>query len=86
MKISPPFTHPQAILVIYDFLLSEESNRSYIKKHPCFFKFYNGSEWVIFVNSPKEVKLIASIHNKTCLTRLRGGGGGGGGGVNKGLL
>ncbi len=25
------FTHPQAILGIYDFLLSDESNRSYIK-------------------------------------------------------
>ncbi len=30
MKISPCFTHPQAI--VYDFLLSDESNQSYIKK------------------------------------------------------
>ncbi len=27
-----------------------------LKKRPGSFKFYNGSEWVIFVNSPKEVK------------------------------
>ncbi len=31
MKISPCFTHPQGILGVYDFLLSDESNRSYIK-------------------------------------------------------
>ncbi len=31
MKISLLFTHPQAILGVYDFLLSDESNRSYIK-------------------------------------------------------
>ncbi len=30
IKISPCFTHPQAI--VYDFLLSDESNQSYIKK------------------------------------------------------
>ncbi len=30
--ISPWFTHPQGILGVYDFLLSDESNRSYIKK------------------------------------------------------
>ncbi len=32
MKISLCFTHPQAILGVYDFLLSDKSNRSYIKK------------------------------------------------------
>ncbi len=34
MKISPCFTHPESIGV-YDFLLSDESNRSYIKNDPC---------------------------------------------------
>uniref|UniRef100_A0A8C2FTX0 Ig-like domain-containing protein n=1 Tax=Cyprinus carpio TaxID=7962 RepID=A0A8C2FTX0_CYPCA len=32
MKISLCFTHPQSILGVCDFLLSDESNRSYIKK------------------------------------------------------
>ncbi len=36
-------THHQAILVVYDFLLSDEYNRIYIKKCP--YKLYNGSEW-----------------------------------------
>ncbi len=31
MKISPWFTHPQGILGVYDFLLSDKSIRSYIK-------------------------------------------------------
>ena len=31
MKISPSFTHPQAILGVYDFLLSDEHNQRYIK-------------------------------------------------------
>ncbi len=34
MKITWWFTHPQAILGVYDFLLSDEYNRSYIKKGP----------------------------------------------------
>ncbi len=35
-KISPCFTHPQSILGVYDYLLSDESNQSYIKNwvHP----------------------------------------------------
>jgi len=28
------FIHPQAILGVYDFLLSAKHNRSYIKKYP----------------------------------------------------
>ncbi len=32
MKITPWFTHPQAILGVHDFLLSDEYKRSYIKK------------------------------------------------------
>ncbi len=31
MKISPCFTHPRGILGVYDVLLSDESNLSYIK-------------------------------------------------------
>ncbi len=42
MKISPYFTHPQDILGVYDFLLSDESNRSYIKNGPGSFKLYDG--------------------------------------------
>jgi len=34
MKITPSFTHPQAILGEYDFLLSDEHNQSYINKYP----------------------------------------------------
>jgi len=34
MKITPWFTHPQAILGVYDFLLSDEYNQSYINNHP----------------------------------------------------
>ncbi len=34
MKITPCFTHPQGILGVYDFLLSDESNQSYIKNCP----------------------------------------------------
>ncbi len=34
MKITPWFTYPQDILVVYDFLLSDEYNRSNIKKCP----------------------------------------------------
>jgi len=40
-----PFTHPQAILGVYDILLSDEYNLSYIKKCPGSSKLYNGSEW-----------------------------------------
>ncbi len=31
MKVTPWFTHPQAIIVVDDFLLSDEYNQSYIK-------------------------------------------------------
>ncbi len=42
MKISLCFTHPQSILGVYDFLLSDESNQSYIKNCPGPSKPYNG--------------------------------------------
>jgi len=34
MKIISWFTHPQAILGVYDFLLSDKHNQSYNKKYP----------------------------------------------------
>ncbi len=45
------FTHPQSILGVYDFLLSDESNRSYIKNGPSL-----TMKRVLFVNSPEYVK------------------------------
>ncbi len=35
MKIDLCFTHPQGILGVYDVLLIDECNRSYIKNDPC---------------------------------------------------
>ena len=45
MKISPTFTHPQAISV-YDFLVSDEDNRRNINKYPDASELYNGSDRV----------------------------------------
>ncbi len=62
MKISPWFTHPQAILGVYDFLLSDEYNQSSSK-------LYNGSErWWRFwsLNS-------VSIHHEEVLHVSPGG-------------
>ncbi len=56
MKISLCFTHPRGILGVYDFLLSEESNRSYIKNCPGYSKRYHCSGWVFLFNSPKHIK------------------------------
>ncbi len=56
MKISLCFTHPQSVLGVHDFLLLEEPNRSYIKNRPGPSKPYNGDKWVIFVNSPEDMK------------------------------
>jgi len=44
MKITPSFTHPQAILGVYDFLLSDEHNQRNINKYPDASELYNGSE------------------------------------------
>jgi len=44
MKISPSFTHPQAILGVYDFVLSDEHNQRNINKYPDASELYNGSE------------------------------------------
>ncbi len=38
----------QALLGVFDFLLSDESNQSYIKTCPGSSKLYNGSEWMLF--------------------------------------
>ncbi len=53
------FTHPQVILGVYVFLLSDEYSWSYIKK--CSSKLYNGSEWGSRFWSPKKT----SIHHKS---------------------
>ncbi len=42
IKISLCFTHPQSILGVYDSLLSDESNRSFIKNCPSPSKPFNG--------------------------------------------
>jgi len=44
MKITPSFTHPRAILGVYEFLLSDEHNRRNINKYPEASKLYNGNE------------------------------------------
>ncbi len=55
MKISLCFTHPQSILGVYDFLLSDESNRSSIKNWPGPSKPYNGGKFVV-KSSRREIK------------------------------
>jgi len=44
MKITPSFTHPQAILGVYDFLLSDEHNWININKHSYASELYYGSK------------------------------------------
>jgi len=44
MKITPNFTHPQAILGVYDFFLSDEHNWRNINKYPDASELYNGSK------------------------------------------
>ncbi len=70
-------THPQAILSVYDFCLSDEYNRSYIGKCPGSSKLNDGSEWVLIFNSPINRK--KSIHLKIHPSRWLQG-------FNKGLL
>jgi len=62
MKIIPWFTQPQAILGVYDHLLSDEHNWSYIQKYPGSSKLYNGSEWGAH---DFEAQKSASIHHKS---------------------
>ncbi len=56
MKISLCFIHPRGNLAVYDFLLSDEFNWSYIKNCPGSSEPYNGDKRVLFVNSPEDVK------------------------------
>ncbi len=56
MKMILLFTHPQAILGVYDFLLSDKSNQSYIKNCPGSSKLYHCSQRVFLLHSPKHVK------------------------------
>jgi len=44
MKISPSFTHPQAILGVYDFVPSDEHSLRNINKYPDSSELYNSSE------------------------------------------
>ncbi len=62
MKISLCFTHPWAILGVYDFLLSDESNWSNIKNCPGYSKLYHCSGRVFLFNSENTLnKTHASI-------------------------
>ncbi len=56
MKISLCFTHPKSILGVCDFLISDESNQSYIKNCPGSSKPFNGGKRVFIVNNPEDVK------------------------------
>ncbi len=67
---------PQAILGVYDFLLSDEFNLSYIKKCSGSFKLYIGSEWVVEILKAQKKCIHPSYY---VLHTLRGG-------VNKDLL
>ncbi len=55
MKISLCFIYPQSILGVYDFLLSDASNQSYIKNCPGTSMLYNCSRRVFLFNSPEDV-------------------------------
>ncbi len=71
MKITPWFTHPQAILGVYDFLLSDEYNRSYsILKNVLALPSF-----ITAVNSGQdfEGQKSASIHHKKVLHTAPGG-------------
>ncbi len=57
MKITPCFTHRKTIPGVYDFLLSDEYNQSYIKKCPGCSELNNGSEWGLRIWS-RAVQLI----------------------------
>ncbi len=56
MKIILCFTHPWGILSVCDFLLSDESNWSYIKNCPGPSKPYNGTKRVLAGSCSKDLK------------------------------
>ncbi len=58
LKISPCFTLPQSILDVYYFLLSDESNRNYIKNCACSSKLYNGMGGCFFQQSKRSQELF----------------------------
>ncbi len=66
MKIISLFTHPQAIRSVYDFLLSDKYNWSYIKKRLGSSKLYNGSEW----GQDFEAQKTPLIHHKKYKIRI----------------
>ncbi len=68
MKITP-FTHPQDILGVYDFLLSDEYNRIYIKKCPGSSQLYNGSERGSRFWRPKKSASIHAPHGSRVLIK-----------------
>ncbi len=59
MKIRPWFTHLQAILGVYDFLLSDKYNWSYLKNCPCSYKLYNVAQLV--EHGASNAKIMGSI-------------------------
>jgi len=71
MKITPWFTHPEAILHVYDILLSDVYNLGYIKKCPGSSKFDNGSEWLLDFGSPLKAHLF--MITSTMITMLETG-------------
>jgi len=77
MKVTPSFIDSQAILGVYDFLLSDEHNLSYINKYPDTSELYNGSEQdqQVWAEESESIHIHPSWMYST---RLRG--------VNKGLL
>jgi len=70
MKITPSFTHPQAILGVYDFLLSDEHNLRYINKYPDASELYNGNEWYQPVKKKSIFNKCNDSHSSKSLRNL----------------
>jgi len=64
IKITPRFTHPQAILGVYDFLLSDEHNLRYINIYPYTSELYNDSERYQRVWAEESASIHIHIHYK----------------------
>jgi len=67
MKMIPYFTHPQAILGIYDSLLLAKHNRSYIKKN-----IQALPSFIMGVSRVFKAKNSTSIHHKSAPYGSRG--------------
>jgi len=65
MKITPSFTHSQAILGVYDFLLSDEHNQSYINplRPEGFFR--------ILFSERQKVQKVKTHNSKTVARRVK---------------